>query len=210
MRDDPQNVRRDGRIPDALWAHIHPLRPPRKSHPLGCQRLLELIGAIAFLHQYQRPQGETHGITFTEAVPDNYELAAQLMQRCLGYAFEDLSPKAQELYAYVQQIMREHHQTTVTRGDICRWTSWPLAQVRKLLPQLTELGYLRALKGNKGQEYVYQLAESPRMGCSWPLGEVAPDEHAANGLPVDAEGTGDNGEPSNGSAGVVEASGVHA
>lgn len=25
-------------IPDALWAHIEPLLPPRKPHPLGCHR----------------------------------------------------------------------------------------------------------------------------------------------------------------------------
>ena len=29
-------VRRSWRTPDALWAEIAPLLPPRKSHPLGC------------------------------------------------------------------------------------------------------------------------------------------------------------------------------
>jgi transposase len=38
MRDDPEKVQRDWRIPDALWAHIQPLLPPRKPHPLGCHR----------------------------------------------------------------------------------------------------------------------------------------------------------------------------
>lgn len=38
MRDDPENVRRDWRIPDELWEHIQPLLPPRKPHPLGCHR----------------------------------------------------------------------------------------------------------------------------------------------------------------------------
>jgi transposase len=38
MRDDQEKVRRDGRIPAALWAHIQPLLPPRKPHPLGCHR----------------------------------------------------------------------------------------------------------------------------------------------------------------------------
>ena len=39
MRDEPENVRRDWRNPDELWAHIQPLLPPRKPHPLGCHRL---------------------------------------------------------------------------------------------------------------------------------------------------------------------------
>ena len=32
----PVRVRRAWRTPDALWAHIEPLLPPRKPHPLGC------------------------------------------------------------------------------------------------------------------------------------------------------------------------------
>jgi len=38
MSDDPEKGRRDWRIPDELWAHIQPLLPPRKPHPLGCHR----------------------------------------------------------------------------------------------------------------------------------------------------------------------------
>lgn len=127
------------------------------------------------------------------------------MQRCPGYAFEDLAPKAQELYEYVQRMMRQHHQTTVTRGDICRWTSWPLAQVRKLLPQLTELGYLRALKGSKGQEYLYQLIESPRLRSTWSPGLLALDEGSATGAPGDVDGNCGAGQPPDGPAEAVEA-----
>ena len=38
MPTDPEHVRRDWRRPDAWWAHIQPLLPPRKRHPLGCHR----------------------------------------------------------------------------------------------------------------------------------------------------------------------------
>ena len=38
MSHEPENVRRDWRIPDDLWECIQPLLPPRKSHPLGCHR----------------------------------------------------------------------------------------------------------------------------------------------------------------------------
>src|SRR4029453_10469701 len=38
MTDEPENVRRDWRIPDDLWECIHPLLPPRKLHPLGSHR----------------------------------------------------------------------------------------------------------------------------------------------------------------------------
>src|SRR4029450_1908459 len=33
-----EQVRRDWRIPDALWERLQPLLPPRKPHPLGCHR----------------------------------------------------------------------------------------------------------------------------------------------------------------------------
>jgi DNA primase len=168
------------------------------------QRLLDLIGAIAFLHQYQRPQGAAHGTPFIKAIPEDYALAAQLMQRCLGYAFDDLSPKAAELYALVQRMMQEQHQSTVTRGDMCRWTGWPLTQLRRLLTHLTELGYLRTLRGSRGQEYIYQLAESPRLGCAWQLGELTLDEGPAN-----AEGNSHEDHLINGQEGTVDASVAH-
>ena len=38
MRDEPENVRRNWRIPDELRERIQPLLPPRKPHPLGCHR----------------------------------------------------------------------------------------------------------------------------------------------------------------------------
>jgi transposase len=38
MSHEPENVRRDWRIPDQLWERIQPLLPPRKAHPLGCHR----------------------------------------------------------------------------------------------------------------------------------------------------------------------------
>jgi transposase len=38
MHDDHTQVRRDWRLPDALWDRIEPWLPPRKPHPLGCHR----------------------------------------------------------------------------------------------------------------------------------------------------------------------------
>ena len=38
MSDDQAKVRRDWRIPDALWERLQPLLPPRKLHPLGGHR----------------------------------------------------------------------------------------------------------------------------------------------------------------------------
>ena len=38
MPDASQHHHDDWRIPDALWARIAPLLPPRKPHPLGCHR----------------------------------------------------------------------------------------------------------------------------------------------------------------------------
>ena len=38
MLDNQEQIRRDWRIPDALWERIEPLLPARKPHPLGCHR----------------------------------------------------------------------------------------------------------------------------------------------------------------------------
>jgi DNA primase len=170
------------------------------------QRLLDLVCAIAFLHQYQRRHGQAQGVDFIEASPDDYDLAAQLMQRCLGYAFDDLSPKARELYECIQRRLREQSQSTVTRGDIVRWTSWKLGPVRKQLAQLVELGYLRKLTGSKGQEYVYRLAESPQGAPSWRLGALTGDGGAANGPEAEVAGNGQNGHHRDGHEDMLKGS----
>jgi transposase len=38
MPEDPENNRRDGRMPDELWERLVPLLPRRKRPPLGCHR----------------------------------------------------------------------------------------------------------------------------------------------------------------------------
>ena len=38
MSTEPETVRRDWRIPDALWERLQPLLPARKPHPLGGHR----------------------------------------------------------------------------------------------------------------------------------------------------------------------------
>ena len=134
------------------------------------------------------------------------EIHQNIPEQPSGRALENLSPKVLELYACVQRMMLAHNQTTLTRRDICGWTGVPLAQVRKLLPQLTELGYLRALKGSQGQEYVYQLAESPRPGSAWSPGFLSLDEGVANGASVNGDGTHDAGKPPDSPANAVGAS----
>jgi hypothetical protein len=155
---------------------------------------LDLVCAIAFLHQHQRRNGQAHGIDFVEASPEDYELAARLMQYCLGCAFDDLSPRGRELYTCVQQRLRDRPQSTMTRRDICHWTGWKLGQVRRELPELIELGYLRKLTGSQGQEYLYRLVESPQGTPSWRLGALSVGEEAANGPGVGAERSGRNGQ----------------
>ena len=48
MRHEPANIRREWRIPDALWERIQPLLPPRKSHPLGAPPLPSVGGSRGF------------------------------------------------------------------------------------------------------------------------------------------------------------------
>jgi transposase len=38
MPTDQAPVRRDGRMPDEVWAHLPPRLPPRQLHPLGGHR----------------------------------------------------------------------------------------------------------------------------------------------------------------------------
>jgi hypothetical protein len=173
------------------------------------QWLFDLICAITFLHQYQRRDGQAKGVDFVEAIPADHEMAAQLMERCLGYAFDDLSPKAKEMYVCVEQTMKEKQQLTVTRGDICRWTGWKRPQVRKQLKVITSLGYLQTLQGGQGQEYIYQLAAQAPVGLSWQLGRLDLDDTPVNGSPGSSDGNGHPGHPPTGDEPAIEAAVVH-
>ena len=125
---NPHRVARPCRLPGDHHrrAHQRRNREPRAAGPNRCVRGPD----AGHPRRPTPPHGDDRGHS-----GDDYELATPaFMQRCLGYALRTSAPKAHELCACVQRMMWQHHQTTVTRDDMCRWTGWRLAQVRKLLP----------------------------------------------------------------------------
>lgn len=134
------------------------------------QKYLNLIKAITFLHQYQRPVKTTdidgEPVDYIESTVEDIQLANQIAHHVLGNCLlEDLPPQTQQLllkiHAYVsskcleQNIPQSHYR--FTRSDIRAYSGWSISQLKVHCQRLEELEYLVRHKGGRGKVIEYQL-----------------------------------------------------
>jgi DNA primase catalytic core len=122
-------------------------------------RFLNLIEAIAFLHQHQRQRKmDAEGRPFIEATVADYERAYSLAGEVLGQALSDLKRPAAELLASVKMLLSGKHDATATRREIREATGLPDHRVVALLSELAALEYLEVVAGSQGKAFRYRLA----------------------------------------------------
>jgi DNA primase catalytic core len=122
-------------------------------------RFLNLIEAIAFLHQHQRERKlDAGGRPFVEATIADYERAYSLAGEVLGQALCDLKRPAAELLASVRSLVAGKSDGTATRREIREATGLPDHRVVALLSDLVALEYLEAVTGSQGKAFRYRLA----------------------------------------------------
>jgi DNA primase catalytic core len=122
-------------------------------------RFLNLIEAIAFLHQHQRERKlDARGDAFIEATIDDYERAYSLAGEVLGQALSDLKRPAAELLASIKTLFSGKPDATATRREIREATGLPDHRVIGLLGELVALEYLEVVAGSQGKAFRYRLA----------------------------------------------------
>jgi hypothetical protein len=142
----------------------HTLRA-RRDHT----KYLNLIEAIAYLHQYQREvktdqdkAGET--FTYIEVEPRDIELANKLSARIFGQTLEELSAPGRALLGIIRGMVgtkaRKGKEYRFTRREVREAAGWSDFAVKTHLGELEDLEYLYTVAGRKGKEYVYELAEA--------------------------------------------------
>lgn len=138
-----------------LIAFPHAWLRTRRDH----LRFLNLIEAIAFLHQHQRARtaGEA-GAVCIEATVADYERAYRLAGEVLGQALSDLKRPAAELLGSVQKLLAGKKDGTATRREIREATGLPDHRVIALLAELVALEYLEVVSGSQGKTFRYKLA----------------------------------------------------
>jgi len=136
------------------------------------QKYLNLIQAITFLHQYQRPLKTTQlkegdePLEYIETTKEDIEVANQIAHAILGNSLlEDLPPQSKSLLnmlkdmvdrlALKQGVPQAH--VRFTRGDIRAYIHWSISQLKTHCKRLEELEYLLKHTGGRGQRIEYEL-----------------------------------------------------
>ncbi len=129
-------------------------------------KYLNLIGAIAYLFQYQR---KTHmvdyggkSVEYISVTLDDIARANELAAEILGRSLDELSPPSRKLLMLIRAMCEQRaeegdSQYTFLRRDIREYSGWSDFQVRSHIKQLEELEYIYSVTGRRGKEYVHEL-----------------------------------------------------
>ena len=129
-------------------------------------RMLNLIEAVAFLHQHQRPRHRLQsGAEYIEATVEDYAIAYSLATTALGFGLDELRKPARDLLALIEgkakAIAEERGATlaavTFMRRDVRSWSGLPNHQVKLAMHELEELEYIEVDKAPRGSRFVYRL-----------------------------------------------------
>jgi hypothetical protein len=123
------------------------------------QKYLNLIKAITFLRQYQRPvkmHKTTEGeFPYIETTLDDIRLANELAKVVLAQSLQELSPQSRQLLNILQRMTKEREE--FTRKDIRDASGWSDYQVRTHLKQLLQLEYVTLTAGKNGSLMKYRV-----------------------------------------------------
>lgn len=134
-------------------------------------RMLNLIEAVAFLHQFQRPRKRLPtGVEYVEASVEDYAIAYSLATTALGFGLDELRKPARDLLALMEskaKALAEDRGATLagitfTRRDVRSWSGLPNHQVKLAMHELEELEYIEVEKAARGSRFMYRLVADAR------------------------------------------------
>jgi hypothetical protein len=134
----------------------------RRDHP----KYLNLILAVTFLHQMQRPRKhDTQLGDYIETTLDDIAIANELAHQLFGQSLDDLSFPSRQLLRLIGDYVRRHAAETNIEVEKVEWTrrelreaiKWTEARLRMHLAELMRLEYVGATRGRFGQRYAHRL-----------------------------------------------------
>jgi len=133
----------------------------------------QLIVAVTFLHQLQRPL-KHDGIIgeYIETTLDDVAMAHELAVALFGQSIDELSRPSVELLRQIRSMAEklaadreeEVAEVTFTRREVREFTGWSDYQIKIHIKQLEELEYLVPISGKRGQLFSYRLAWTGEEG----------------------------------------------
>ncbi len=135
-------------------------------------KYLQLILAVAFLHQLQRPLRHDPALgDYFEATLNDVAIANELAHQVFGNSLTDLSQPGRDLLEHIQDFMRNKaasgadDKDTFSRRELREAIHWGDTRLRIHLKELVELEYVAALSGRFGVAYRYRLLSRPSQNA---------------------------------------------
>ncbi|MCL5021046.1 MAG: hypothetical protein M1339_05160 [Bacteroidetes bacterium] len=126
-------------------------------------KFLSVIESCAYLHQFNRKRKQFGKVSLIIATKDDYEIARGLVSDVIVKRLFSLPANAELLLnAAIRIVQRKNNESTdgarISRHDLVGETNLSLRQVRYWSEYLVDAGYMSALAGSKGKEYLYELS----------------------------------------------------
>jgi hypothetical protein len=144
-------------------------------------KYLNLILAVTFLHQLQRPmQNDAELGDYLETTLDDIAIANELAHQLFGHSLDDLSQPGRELLRLITDYMAGQRgnatgpkvgagsamaggAATFNRRELREAFKWGDTRLRTHLDELVEMEYVVPLSGRFGQTYQYRLVYEPEQ-----------------------------------------------
>lgn len=121
-------------------------------------KFLNLIEAVAFLHQHQRPmKTDPEGAEYIEATIEDYRVAYALSKEAIGDTLSELAKPEREFYERLKDMSGKKGLQSFARRDIRDFTGIADHVIRQRLRALEDLEYVIVLDGKQGKLYEYKL-----------------------------------------------------
>jgi DNA primase len=146
-------------------------------------KYLSLIGAIALLHQHQRPVQIAHGVSYVEATREDIATADRLMKELLARSLDELPPQTRKLLTLIAQMVNGKEGFLFSRRQVREYTGWGATQIRIHIDRLHELEYLIVHRGGRGQTFLYEY-DGNLAGSEGQFAETKRPQNGGLAVPV--------------------------
>ncbi|EKD26106.1 MAG: DnaG primase-like protein, partial [uncultured bacterium] len=125
-------------------------------------KYLQLINAIAFLHQLQRPLKQKEGIEYIEVTLEDIAFANELGNKILKRSLDELSAQARKLLEIMKELKlrRKEEKGIFTRRELREASGWGESYIRVIIRELLNMDYLIPVKGGLRKTFQYEFIEN--------------------------------------------------
>lgn len=122
---------------------------------------LQFIEAITFYKQYQRTKqyDKETGEEYIETTVEDIEEANELITEVLLRKSDTITGACRDYFEKLKRYLFIENQTTFINAEIRRYLRIKQTTLQRYHKQLLEEGYIKKIKGEKGQTYYYEIID---------------------------------------------------